>query len=258
MTEYRPQSLRADSGDGLVALVTGASSGIGAATARLLAAHGAFVGLMARGPEALEPIAAELGERAISLPGDVAAPPEVEAALDRLEARFGPVTCAVNSAGVCWPVSLAELEPDSWREVIDINLSGTFYVARECGLRMRAGTGGSLINVASEMGTLGAAGYVAYCASKAGVLGLTRALAAELAPSVRVNAVCPGPIDTPMLDAEFEMSGDPQAALAETNERVPLGRRGTAEEVAEAIVFLAGSTYATGSAMALDGGTTII
>jgi 3-oxoacyl-[acyl-carrier protein] reductase len=258
VAEHRPEFFCADKASGLVALVTGASSGIGAATARLLAAHGAFVGLMARRAEALEPIAAELGEQAISIPGDVAVPLDVGTALNRLEAQFGPVTCAVNSAGVCWPVSLEELDPDAWREVIDINLSGTFYVARECGLRMRAGNGGSVINVASEMGTLGAAEYVAYCASKAGVLGLTRALAAELAPSVRVNAVCPGPIDTPMLDAEFEMSGDPQAALAETNERVPLGRRGTAEEVAEAIVFLAGSTYATGSAMALDGGSTII
>lgn len=240
-----------------VVLITGASSGIGAAAARLFAARGSRVGLIARTRDALEARAAELGDAALVLVADVSDPAGIAAAVDALEDAFGRVTCAVNCAGVCRPVALEDLDPPTWREVIDVNLSGSFFVAREVGLRMRARDGGAIVNVGSEMSALGAGDYVAYCASKAGVLGLTRALAAELAPSVRVNAVCPGPIDTPMLDAEFACSGDPDAALAETNARVPLGRRGTADEVADAIVFLATSSYATGSALALDGGSTI-
>jgi NAD(P)-dependent dehydrogenase (short-subunit alcohol dehydrogenase family) len=155
-------------------------------------------------------------------------------------------------------VALEDLDAAQWREVIDVNLGGSFLVAREAGLRMRDRDGGAIVNVGSELGQLGAAGYVAYCASKAGVLGLTRALAVELAPSVRVNAVCPGPVDTPMLDHEFALSGDAPQARAETKRRVPLGRIATAAEVAEAIVFLARSGYASGAAFALDGGSTIV
>jgi NAD(P)-dependent dehydrogenase (short-subunit alcohol dehydrogenase family) len=101
--------------------------------------------------------------------------------------------------------------------------------------------------------------YVAYCASKAGVIGLTKALAAELAPSVRVNAVCPGPVDTPMLDAEFKSFPDPRAAHDATLERLPLRRFATAEEVAEAVLYLAAdATYATGTTLELDGGSTFV
>ena len=241
-----------------VVLVTGASSGIGLATARAYAARGARLGLLARRRSTLDGLVDELGaECAVALPADVADADQVAAALDALVERFGDVDVAVNSAGVCPAIALGDLTTADWRHVIDVNLTGTFNVAREAGLRMRAGGGGAIVNVGSEMGEIGAAGYVAYCASKAAVAGLTRALAAELAPDVRVNAVCPGPVDTPMLDAEFEATGDPERALRESDARVPLARRGRPEEVAEAIVYLAGSTYATGTALALDGGTTI-
>jgi NAD(P)-dependent dehydrogenase (short-subunit alcohol dehydrogenase family) len=240
-----------------VVLITGASSGIGAAVARAVAADAAAVGLMARGGNTLAALAAELGSRAATLVGDVTRHADVTRALDRLEAEAGPVTRVINCAGTCSPVELADLDPAAWREVIDVNLTGTFLVAREAGLRMRHRGGGSIVNVGSELGTLGASGYVAYCASKAGVIGLTRALAVELAPTVRVNAVCPGPVDTPMLDAEFSLTGNREKARDETERRVPLRRIATADEVAGAIVFLAGCTYASGSALALDGGTTI-
>jgi NAD(P)-dependent dehydrogenase (short-subunit alcohol dehydrogenase family) len=212
-----------------VVFITGASSGIGAAAARAFAASGAGVGLMARDPDRLAALAAEVGDAAVALPGNVIDPGEVTRSLDRPEAEAGSATCVVNCAGVCVPVALE----------------------RDRG-------GGAIVNVGSELGALGAPGYVAYCASKAGVLGLTRALAVELAPSVRVNAVCPGPVDTPMLDHEFALSEDALQARAHTERRVPLGRIASPAEIASAIVFLSGSTYASGAALALDGGSTIV
>jgi NAD(P)-dependent dehydrogenase (short-subunit alcohol dehydrogenase family) len=244
---------------GKCALITGGSSGIGAATARLFVEHGARVALIARRPEPLNELVAQLGERAMAIPADVAKPEEVTGAVQAAIEGLGRLDVVVNSAGVAWPVSLQDLDAAGWQAVIDINLSGTFYVSRETGLRMAEAGGGTIINLASELSVLGMDHYVAYCASKAGVLGLTRALAAELAPEVTVNAVCPGPVDTPMLAAEFETSGDAQAALNATLERVPLHRLAKAEEVAAAILYLAADApYATGTTLELDGGTTIV
>lgn len=245
--------------DAQVAVITGASSGIGAATAHRFVRCGAAVALVARGAEALEALAAELGAKAIALPADVTDPIQVAHAVDECERRLGAVTIAVNSAGVAAPAPLKEVDAAAWQQVIDVNLSGSFHVARETGLRMREGDGGAIVNVGSELSHIGMSWYVAYCASKAGILGLTRALAAELSPTVRVNAICPGPIDTPMLASEFEIFGDVDRVRQETVERVPLRSLGTAEQVADGIVFLANRTsYVTGSALALDGGTTIV
>jgi len=243
-----------------VAVVTGASSGIGAATARALSAAGARVALMARTPAALAKVAATLSGEALELPADVSDDAQVTAAFDRVEATWGVPDLVVTSAGVSRPARLDELTPDLWRHTVDVNLSGTFYVAREAGLRMgRAGVTGDIVTIGSELSVIGMASYVAYCASKAGVLGLTRALAAELAPGVRVNAVCPGPVDTPMLAAEFDADGDARKAHEETIARVPLKRLATAEEVAAAVMYLvAPTTYATGMALNLDGGTTCV
>jgi NAD(P)-dependent dehydrogenase (short-subunit alcohol dehydrogenase family) len=243
-----------------VAVVTGASSGIGAAIARALSAAGAHVALLARTPAALDRTAATLPGESLRLPADVSDDVQVAAAIDRVEAAWGVPDLVVTSAGVCRPAPLDELTPGSWRHTLDVNLSGTFYVAREAALRMRrAGVAGDIVTIGSELSVIGMAGYTAYCASKAGVLGLTRALAAELAPDIRVNAVCPGPVDTPMLAAEFEAGGDARAALEETIARVPLRRLGTADEVAAAVLYLvAPTTYATGTALHLDGGTTSV
>ena len=243
---------------GKAALVTGASSGIGAATARLLAQQGAAVALLSRPSDRLDALAAEL-DGAIGIAADVSQHAQVADAVARAERELGPLELVVNSAGIAWPIPLAELEPERWREVIDVNLSGSFYVAREAGLRMAAtGRGGSIVNLGSELSVLGMAMFVAYCTSKAGLLGLTKALAAELAPHVRVNAVCPGPVETPMMFNAHDAQADPQAAYAHTRGRVPLGRFGTPEEVAEAIVWLAlDATLATGAILHLDGGTTV-
>jgi NAD(P)-dependent dehydrogenase (short-subunit alcohol dehydrogenase family) len=241
------------------ALITGGSSGIGAATARSFAAEGARVALLARRPGPLEALAGELGDAARAFPADVADAGQVERAVGAAADWLGSLDIVVNSAGIAVPVSLADLDEERWREVIDINLSGSFFVAREAGLRMARDGGGTIVNLGSELSVLGMDMYVAYCASKAGVIGLTKALAAELAPDVTVNAVCPGPVDTPMLDSEFNCFPDPKAALAATLERVPLHRLATAEEVAKAILYLAcDAPYATGTTLELDGGTTVV
>jgi NAD(P)-dependent dehydrogenase (short-subunit alcohol dehydrogenase family) len=240
-------------------IITGATSGVGKATAALFVGEGAKVGLIARRADLLEQIAGELGKGAMALPADVADDKAVSAAVDSFARAHGGLDIAVNSAAIDGPAPLKDLTPEVWRRQIDVNLSGTFYVAREAALRMMEGEGGVIINLGSELGLIGMGLYVHYCASKFGVIGLTKALAHELAPKVRVNCLCPGPIDTPMMDAELEWFPDPVATRKAGIDRVPLKRFATAEEIARAIRFFAvDAPYATGSAFSLDGGTTAI
>jgi NAD(P)-dependent dehydrogenase (short-subunit alcohol dehydrogenase family) len=241
------------------ALITGASSGIGEATARAFVREGARVVLAARRPERLAAVTAELGPQASAHRADVADPDQVTGMVGAAAQWLGRLDVVVNSAGVSHPAPLAELTPERWHEVIEINLSGCFYVCREAGLAMRAAGGGVIVNVASESALMGEPGYVAYCASKGGVLALTKALAAELAPTVRVNAVCPGSVDTPMLRRDFASLPDAAGAEQATRQRIALRRFATADEIAAAIVFLAGdATFATGLGLNLDGGTTAV
>lgn len=252
------QSLGSTAYRSRTAFVTGASSGIGEATARLLASGGARVALVARRRDLLSRIAADL-PGSVALAADVSDDEAVVEAIEKAEAAIGPIDLLVNSAGVAVPTQLDELTPEVWRRTLAVNLSGTYYSSRELGLRMRARDGGDIVNVASDLAFTGASGYADYCASKAGIVGLTKALAAELAPTVRVNAVAPGPVDTPMMDQELESSGDAKAARAQLIARVPLHRIAGAEEVAAAIAFLASAaTYTTGSVFGIDGGVTAV
>lgn len=240
----------------LKVLVTGASSGVGAATARLFAAEGSQVALLARSGDLLRSVAIDLGERALPFVADVADARATEEAVGAAIAAMGGVDVVVNAAGIAGEAALEDVDNQSWREVIDTNLGGTFTVSRVAGLHMREQGGGAIVNVASDLAHNGAAGLAAYCASKAGVVGLTRALAIELAPLVRVNVVCPGPIDTPMMRAQLESRPDADAVLAHKKATVPLGRLADPDEVARAIRFLAvDATFATGTSMAFDGGT---
>jgi len=241
------------------ALITGATSGVGKATAALFAAQGAALGLIARRADALAGIVAGLGTRAMALPADVADDKAVAAAVDRFALAQGGIDIVVNAAGIDGPAPLKDLTPEIWRRQLDVNLSGTFYVAREAGLRMAAGEGGVIINLGSELSLVGMGLYAHYCASKFGVVGLTKALAHELAPKVRVNCICPGPIDTPMMDAELDWFPDPAATRQAAIERVPLKRFATPDEIARAIPYFAvDAPFATGSIFSLDGGTTAV
>ena len=199
----------------------------------------------------------DLGKGSIPLAADVSDPTQVEEAVQAAWDRLGGIDVVVNAAGIANPAFLAEIDVSNWREMIDINLSGTFYVAREAALRMMQASGGSIINIGSELSLRGVAMYSAYCAAKAGVVGLTKAMAAELAPKVTVNAVLPGPVDTPMLVGELALFPNPETALGGALERVPLGRLAQPDEIAAAILYLAADGgYATGSCLVIDGGTT--
>lgn len=243
--------------EGRTALITGGSSGIGAATARRFVAEGAAVALLARSENALADVASGLGDRAYAITADVSDPTRVAEAMEAAWHQLGGIEIVVNAAGIANPAFLVDVDVANWREMIDVNLSGTFYVAREAALRMIAHGGGSIINIGSELSLRGVPMYSAYCAAKAGVVGLTKAMAAELAPSVTVNAVLPGPVDTPMLVGELALFPNPETALEGALDRVPLRRLAQPEEIAAAILYLAADGgYATGSCLVIDGGTT--
>ncbi|MDR7159899.1 NAD(P)-dependent dehydrogenase (short-subunit alcohol dehydrogenase family) [Arthrobacter sp. BE255] len=212
--------------------------------------------LLGRRSAELQRVAAEIGADAHTVVADVSDADAVRNAVRSAIHALGGLDVAVNAAGVAGHVALEDLTEDHWQEVLQTNLSGTFYVAQEAALHMRRSGGGSIVNVASDLAAMGVPGLVHYCASKAGVVGLTRALALELAPLVRVNAVCPGPIDTPMVRAGLEAAPDPLAARRLKESTVPLKRLAEPDEVAAAIYFLAvEGTFATGTSMAFDGGT---
>lgn len=245
--------------DGRRVLITGASSGVGLAAARSFAAEGARVALVARRGGLLDALAAELGEHAHAFPADVSDAAAAEAAVDGAAAALGGLDVLVNAAGVGFPASIEDGDAETWSRAIDINLSGSYYVARATARHMTRAGAGSIVNVGSELSHMGMGLYVAYCASKHGVIGLTKAMAAELAPHVRVNVVCPGPIDTPMMDAELEWYPDPVAAREGAIDRVPLKRFASPEEVVDLIRFVAvGASYSTGGVFPLDGGTTAV
>jgi len=239
------------------AIVTGASSGIGRATALRIHADGGTVALWATRADVLAELASELGERAYAVPVDVSDASQVRDGVLRSQELLGEVTLVVNAAGVDGPSALEDLTDEKWSRTIGVNLSGPFYVSRECARIMRPGA--VIVNVGSELSLVGMGLYVDYCASKAGLVGLTKALAHELAErGIRVNALCPGPVDTPMMAAEIAWFPNPDEVRVEAVERVPLKRWATPEEIADSILALAGTTFATGAVWSVDGGTTAI
>ncbi|CAN5298693.1 SDR family NAD(P)-dependent oxidoreductase [soil metagenome] len=248
---------------GRTVFISGGSSGVGAELGRLLGGLGAHVTLFARSQERLDAVVREIadaGGKAIGISGDVRRSADVDAAIARSIGTFGPLAIAIASAGIGDRCPLDKLDDATWTSIIETNLTGAFWVCRAAGLHMREQGGGSIITVASGLGLVGMAGQVAYCASKGGMVLMTKALAAELAPTVRVNCFAPGGIETPMTDSDFDAAGDPAEARRRALARVPLGRLATAGEVAQAIAWTASGafSYATGSIVSMDGGTTAV
>lgn len=246
---------------GKVALITGASSGIGQSAAHLFAREGACVVLGARRDARLRAIATQIidaGGQAAWLAGDVREEAYAQALVALATSRFGGLDIAFNNAGTLGArVPTTTLAAQAWREALDINLSGAFFGAKHQIPAMLARGGGSLIFTSTFVGhTVGFPCTAAYAASKAGLIGLTRALAAEFGPqAIRVNALLPGGTHTPMAE---EMNGTPEA-LAQVAQLHALKRIAQPEELARAALFLASdeAAFMTGSAMLVDGGVSI-
>ena len=242
--------------DGRVALVTGASSGLGAQFSRTLASAGACVVLAARREDRLRAIADEIaaaGGKAAALALDVTDETAVGEAFDKAEAAFGPVDLLVNNAGIARMAAVADMPAGDWDAVIDVNLRGAYLVAREAARRMIAHeAGGAIVNIASILGERVTRGGAAYSAAKAGLIPLTRTMALELARyKIRVNAIAPGYIATEMND-EFFATERAQKMIGQ----IPMRRVAEPQELDAALLMLAGAggSYATGSVVTVDGG----
>ncbi len=248
-----------------VALITGCATGIGRSTALLFSKEGAKVVLADISQDAEETAQEirESGGNAVFVQGDVSVASDAQKMVDTANESYGSINILHNNAGILRICGdLSKTEESDWDRIVDINLKGVFLVSKYVIPVMKDSGGGSIVNTASMAGwTVGMAGLAAYCASKAGVVGLTKCMALELAEyDIRVNCVCPGTIDTTLYPTQFLKHGGTrdeldagQKALAAT---IPQGRYGTSAEIAQAVLYLASeeSSYVNGQALVVDGG----
>jgi 3-oxoacyl-[acyl-carrier protein] reductase len=237
-----------------VALITGASRGIGRQIALKLSSHGAAVilaDLLQEDSETVAESIREQGGKALALQMDVGQPDQVESALARVDEHFERVDILVNNAGITRDNLLLRMKDEEWRQVLNVNLDGAFYVTRKVVAGMLRRRYGRVVNIASVVGQMGNPGQANYVASKAGIIGLTKALAREVASrSITVNAIAPGFIDTDMTANLKEQVRDQLKAS------VPLKRLGTVEDVTHGVLFLASKEagYITGHVLSINGG----
>ena len=237
--------------DGKAALVTGASGGIGAAIARALHAQGASVALSGTRRDALDALAAELGERAHVCPADLRDAAEPDQLIEAAEAAAGPVHILVNNAGMTRDMLAMRMRDADWQAVLDVDLSAPFRLARATLRGMVRRRAGRIVNISSIVGVTGNAGQSNYAAAKAGLIGMTKALAQEVASrGITVNAVAPGFIVTAMTASLNE------AQRAKLSDSIPLGRLGQPDDVAAAVVYLVSDEagWVTGATLHVNGG----
>ena len=248
---------------GKVAVVTGASSGFGEAIAKELGAGGTGVLAAGRDPARTHAVVDAItagGATAAAWLGDLTADGACDALIAACRERFGRLDVLVNSAGVFYPALAEDTADREWDETIAVNLTAVFRLSRAALPLLRASGGGVILNIASDWGLIGGRRGAAYCASKGGVVLMTKAMALDHAhENIRVNAICPTSFLTPMIEGEFRRRGvDLTTGLAEESAEIPLGRLGHPEELAKLVAYLASDAAAlmTGAAIPLDGGTT--
>ena len=247
---------------GKVAVITGATSGIGEAAARVFAESGAKLVLTgrdeARGNAALAALAKTT--EAAFVAGDLKDRGFCDRLIDGAVKRFGRIDALVNNAGMIKRSDALGTSDEDWLETMAVNVNAVFYLSRAAIRAMKPQAKGSIVNVSSEWGLVGGKGHVAYCTSKGAVINMTRAMALDhAADGIRINAVCPGEVNTPMLRSGLKRRGfDVESGLKELGKSVPLGRVSEPEEIARLILFLASdeSSYMAGSIVAIDGGNT--
>jgi NAD(P)-dependent dehydrogenase (short-subunit alcohol dehydrogenase family) len=246
--------------DKKTALITGAASGIGRASALLFSGEGASVALAdvnVDGSLALQKEIENQGGRAEFIPCDVTRSNECQRAVEKTVRVFGGLDILFNNAGIIVRQSVVDLLESDWDRVMDVNVKSIYLMSKFAVPVMRSGNGGVIINMSSGWGVMGGPQAAAYCASKGAVVLLTRSMAIDFGPDrIRVNCICPGDTDTSMLRAEAKQLGKAEHKfLAEAADR-PLGRVGTAEEIAKAALFLASenSSFVTGTSLIVDGG----
>ena len=239
-------------------LVTGGASGIGLATARRFVAEGARVALLDRDGDRLAEAARELGEAACAVRADVTSEDEVRSAVAAAAGDLQGLDGLVNAAGISIWRSFDELTHAEWRRVLSVNLDGPFIVCMAALPALKASGGATIVNIASGAGLQPRQNFSAYCASKGGLVMFTKAIAMDLAADrIRVNAVCPGIVMTPLVARNLALHADRGAAYQRYISRNLMKRFGSADEVADAVLFLSGpeSSFVTGSALSLDGGS---
>ena len=232
-------------------LITGGARGIGAATAARFLDEGARVAVLDSDKDSLHSVTSQMPSLSGTIHTDVSDAQGVAKAFEELDGLFKGLDVLINNAGVSQRKSFLEITPEDWNKVLDVNLNGVFFVAQQAARRMLEEGSGVILNMGSTNAIMGYPMYASYNVSKAGVVELTRSMALELAPQIRVNAICPGYILTPMQEAEYTSE-----MIKAFENKVPLGRVGKPEEVAALFAFLASddAEYITGQTFVIDGG----
>ncbi len=241
---------------GRTAIVTGGAKGIGAACVQIIAEHGANVAIFDLDMEAGSSLATTIGPNVLSYELDVSSSSKVSEAIKKVAEQLGTPTLLVNNAGISHYGTVLETTDQQWDRVLDVNLRSYFLCAREVIPHMLTAGKGVIVNVASVQSFMSQQRVAAYCASKAGIIGLSRAIAVDHAPAIRCNAVCPGTVDTPMLADAIAGVPDQEAVLQECRDMYLMKRIAEPIEVAQLVAYLLSdfSSFITGQAIRIDGG----